>query len=631
MFNKLKRVLLGRSLRSDDIKHQKLSRLWGLPIMASDAVSSVAYAVEEILIVLVPLLGFAAFNYVPGVIVSIILLLLILAFSYSQIISHYPNGGGAYNVSKENLGRVPSVVAASSLVVDYILTVAVSISAATMAITAAIPEISPYKVLISVGCVVLITLGNLRGMRESSRVFGVPTYAFIVLMGAMIVTGLVRLALGTLPVISYTLEQKEAAFSGQVFTGLIVLLLLRAFASGCSALTGVEAVSNAVPSFKEPAQRNSRHVLYLLAGIIILVFGGTGILAVNLQVLHVDGTTVTAQIAQAVFGNNVLYYLVQAATALILILAANTAYNGLPLLMYILAHDRFMPRQFSHRGSKLSFSNGIIFIMVISSLLIIAFDSNPHRLIPLYSVGVFISFTLSQFGMFRKWHREKDKGWQYKSLINLFGAVVTGVGTLVVFGFKFLDGAWMLAIAMPLIVFVMLYVNQHYSHVAKQIELKEFGPFYPRDKDKKGSPCVVLLQTINKATLKAMNYANTISNDITVLHVCRYPEHAQELRAQWAALKIPFKLEIIENPYRDIIKPLQAYVFEREKVLDHGEQLTLVLIKYVTKHWYDMVLHNQTTYFIEKNLSHFKNVASVIIPYHYSLDKTVIKGLELDD
>lgn len=628
---KMKTVILGKSLKNADLGHQKLTRLWGLPIMASDAVSSVAYAVEEILIVLVPVIGFAAFDYAPGVIISIILLLMILAFSYSQIISHYPSGGGAYIVSKENLGEKPALIAAASLIVDYILTVAVSISASTLAITAAVPELHQYRVVISLFFVLLISVGNLRGIRESSRVFGIPTYAFIILMGVMVVVGFVRLGTGSLHPITYSSEQLAGILNAPEYQGLMILLLLKAFSSGCSALTGIEAVSNAVPAFQNPAQRNARHVLYLLAAVIAFIFGGTGLLAVKLQVLHIEGTTVTAQIAQSVFGTNILYYLIQIATALILILAANTAYNGLPLLMYILAHDNYVPRQFSHRGAKLSFSNGIIFIFVAASLLVVVFDSNPHRLIPLYSVGVFISFTLSQFGMFRKWHREKDKGWQYKSLINLFGAMVTGVGTIVVFSFKFLDGAWMLAIAMPIIILLMVYVNKHYAQVGKALELKEFAPYYQRASDKKGTPCIVLLQTINKATLKAINYANTISDDITVLHICRYPEHAAALRAQWKELAIPNKLEIIENPYRDISKPLQAYVFEREKGLAHGENLTVIMIKYISSHWYDQVLHNQTTYFLERSLSRFKNVTSVIVPYHYSIDSIVSGKVELDD
>lgn len=629
--SKVKTVILGKSLKNSDIAHQKLTRLWGLPIMASDAVSSVAYAAEEILLVLIPVIGFAAFNYAPYIIISIILLLLILAFSYSQIISHYPNGGGAYIVSKENLGEKPALIAAASLIVDYILTVAVSISAATLAITAALPELQQYKVVISLFFVLIITVGNLRGIRESSHVFGVPTYVFILLMGSMVIVGFIRIASGSLHPMTYTSDQLAGIMNNQAYQGLMILLILKAFSSGCSALTGIEAVSNAVPAFRQPAQRNARHVLFMLAGVIAFIFGGTGFLALKLHVIPMTGTTVTAQIAQAVFGQNIIYYLIQFATAVILILAANTAYNGLPLLLYILAHDNYVPRQFSHRGAKLSFSNGIIFIFFAAALLIIAFDSNPHKLIPLYSVGVFISFTLSQFGMFRKWLREKDKGWQYKSLINAFGALVTGVGTIVVFGSKFTEGAWMLAIAMPIIIILMVYVNKHYASVNKALELKEFAPYYERAADKKGTPCIVLLQTINKATLKAINYANTISNDITVLHICRYPEHAESLRKQWADLAIPSQLVIIENPYRDVTKPLQAYVYEREKNLSHGEILTVIMIKYISSHWYDLVLHNQTTYFLEKSLSRFKNVTTVIVPYHYSIDSIVSEKIEIDD
>lgn len=626
----LKKVLLGRPLKNEALAHEKLSRLWGLPIMASDAVSSVAYAVEEILLVLVPVLGFAAFGIVPWVAAAIIGLLAILAISYAQIISHYPSGGGAYNVSKENLGTMPSLIAAASLVVDYVMTVAVSVSASTMAIVAAVPSLYPYRIEISVACVLLLTLGNLRGLRESSILFGIPTYVFIVTMGILIVTGFARLASGTLAPIAYTPAQMGGTME-QLGTALLIVLVLRSFASGCSALTGVEAVSNAVPAFRNPSQRNARHVLFLLAGVIVFIFGGTAILAVNLHVISIPGTTVTAQIAESVFGRNVFYFLVQATTSLILLLAANTAYNGLPLLMYILAHDRFVPRQFSHRGAKLSFSNGILFILVCAAGLIVAFGSNPHHLIPLYSVGVFISFTLSQYGMFRKWRKEKYRNWRWKSLINLFGAVVTGVGTIVVFSSKFLEGAWMLAIVMPLLVLVMLYIKHHYDMVAKQLELTEFAPYYPHKGKAKGAPAIVLLQSINKAALKAINYANTISGDVTVLHVCRYPDHARELREQWERLGNPLKLEIIENPYRDIRKPLEAFLFEREKELPHGKCITVVLIKYVAYHWFDSVLHNQTTTWLERSLAHFKSVTTVVVPYHYSIDRTVLKNVELDD
>lgn len=627
----VKKAILGKSLRTDEIKHERLSRLWGLPILASDAISSVAYAVEEILLVLVPLLGFAAFGYVPGVVAAIILLLLILVFSYSQIISHYPNGGGAYIVSKENLGEMPALLSGAALIIDYILTVAVSISASTMAIVAAVPSLNPYRVEISVSCILLITIVNLRGMRESSKIFGIPTYAFIFAMVVMIITGLFRWFSGTLAPITYTADQLASVLPQQLYQGVLILLVLRAFSSGCSALTGVEAVSNAVPAFRNPSQTNARHVLYMLGGIIIVIFGGTTFLAVSLQVIHISGTTVVAQIAEAIFGRNFFYFVIQITTSLILILAANTAYNGLPQLLYLLAHDHYVPRQFSQRGAKLSFSNGIIFIMIVAIFLVVVFNSDPHNLIPLYSVGVFISFTLSQYGMFKKWLKEKDKGWQYKSLINVFGAIVTGVGSVIIFYSKFFEGAWMLAIAIPVIIYVMVYIRNHYAEVKKQLELTEFAPYYPRPPGMKGTPCVVLLQSINKATLKALNYANTISDDITVLHICRYPEHAQELREQWADLKIPLKLEIIENPYRDISTTLKCYINKRSKDLSHGQNLTVILIKYVANHWYDSVLHNQTTYFLEQTLSRFKNVTSVLVPYHYSIDAIAKKVKDLDD
>lgn len=629
--SKVKKVLLGRSLKTEELGHEKLSRLWGLPIMASDAVSSVAYAVEEILLVLVPMIGFAAYNYAPGVILSIILLLLILAFSYSQIISHYPNGGGAYVVSKENLGSKPALTAAAALIVDYILTVAVSISAATTAITAAFPALHPYRVVISVIFVSVITLGNLRGMRESSRIFGVPTYAFILMMAIMIAAGFIRLFTGSLEPVVYTGKELAGILPSETYKDLLLLLLLKAFSSGCSALTGIEAVSNAVPSFKDPAQKTAKHVLYMLSGVIIIIFGGTGLLAARLNIMPVEGTTVTAQIANAVFGQNILFFLLQLTTALILILAANTAYNGLPLLLYILAHDGYVPRQFSHRGAKLSFSNGIIFIFTAASLLIIAFDSSPHKLIPLYSVGVFISFTLSQFGMFRKWLKDKEKGWQYKSLINLFGSIVTAVGTVIVFSFKFTQGAWMLAIVMPALIFLMSRIRLHYKNVQEALDLKEFAPYYPSAPGTAPLNCIVLMQNINKATLKAVNYANTISSDVTVLHICRYPKHAEELRRQWEEMKIPLRLEIIENPYRDIVNPLMGYVYEREKELEHGENITIVMIKYITSKWYDRILHSQTEYFLEQKLSRFKNVSTVLVPYHYTFRSILTSKIELDD
>jgi amino acid transporter len=364
-----KNLLLGKPLKNSDIKHEKLSILWGLPIMASDAVSSVAYAGEEILLVLVPVIGMSSFKVAPFVVLPIILLLLILIISYSQIIDHYPNGGGAYNVSKENLGKYPSLLAAASLVVDYIMTVAVSISSATAAITSMFPELGEFSVLIALIFLAVITLGNLRGLRESSKIFGLPTYIFIVSMAIMIVTGFIKLATGMMQPLHYVAGNPHLVSQNlsSSMIALTLVLVLHAFSSGCTALTGVEAVSNAIPNFKEPSQKNAKSVLFLLGGIIVFIFGGTTLLEVNMRVLPLNNVTVISQIASHVFGSGgfvFMYYIIQIFTALILILAANTAYNGLPLLLYILAHDNYVPRQFAHRGTKLSFSNGIMFIFV---------------------------------------------------------------------------------------------------------------------------------------------------------------------------------------------------------------------------------------------------------------------------
>ena len=613
---KIKNLFLGRPLKNDELQHQKMTRLWGLPILASDAVSSVAYAIEEILIILVPAMGILAYSVFPAVVIPILLLLLILVISYSQIINHYPGGGGAYTVAKENIGKKTSLLSASALTIDYILTVAVSVSSSTAALVSAFPVLFDYKIIISVGCVAIITLINLRGIKESSKVFGLPTYIFIFSMAALIIVGIFKLLTGNLSPIDYT----TSVLPAETVQGIVLLVILRGFSSGCSAMTGVEAVSNSVPSFKSPSTRNARHVLYLLAGIIIFIFGGTSILAFNLHVFPMEGHTVLSQISSAVFGNSFMYYIIQIFTSLILILAANTAYNGLPQLLYILAHDGYVPRQFSSRGTKLSFSNGIIFIFIAASALIIGFKSNVHALIPLYSVGVFISFTIAQFGMFLKWKNTNDKNAKYKRWINAFGAVVTFVVSIIVFVTKFVHGAWILAIAMPALMAIMYFINRHYSFISDQIALTEFNPYY--DKDKVSSTqCILLVHDINKPFLKAINYASSISSNITALHVCRHHQHAEELRQQWDRLKIPFELNIIETPYRDIIAPMDEYLWEREKQLKHGENISVIIIKFITQHRYDNILHNQTTYILSKSLSKHKNVASITVPFHYKLDE----------
>lgn len=616
----LKKFLLGDALKDDQLKNQKLSRLWGLPIMASDAVSSVAYAVEEILMALMPALGLMAVNYVGIVSVPIILLLLILIFSYSQIISHYPNGGGAYVVSKENFGKKASLLAATCLIIDYIMTVAVSISSSTAAILSVYPNLEPYRIPISLICVGAITLINLRGVGESSKIFGIPTYAFIFSMMALIFTGVFRFFSGNLAPIQYETAQISHLLS-QNIQGMSLAVFLCAFSSGCSALTGVEAVSNAIPSFKEPSQKTAKQVLFMLGGIIAVIFGGTSFLATILKVVPLEGKTVLSQMGTMIFGNGIMFYILQLTTSLILLLAANTSYSGLPILLAILAKDHYMPVQFSQRGTKLSFSNGIMFIFAVSSFLLIIFNADTHKLIPFYSVGVFVSFTISQFGMFVKWMRFKSPGWQYKSIINGVGALVTFIGSIVVFTTKFSHGSWALLIVAPLLMLFMDATHKHYLRFLKGISVLGYDYKYKESVSSDVFPCVVLINKINMAALKTLDYANKITSNLTALHISVSHEETKRLQRQWENLKIGVPLKIIYTPYRDIVTPIREYIKERSEHLEEGENLTVVLTRISGNDFLNKLYHNQTTFFIEKELRKYENVATILVPYFYNKSK----------
>lgn len=610
----IKHILLGKALRSDQLSEQKLSRTWGLPIMSSDAISSVAYAVEEILHALVPFLGLAAVAFVGVIGVPIVVLLLLLIFSYTQIINHYPNGGGSYTVSKERFGNKPAILAATCLIVDYIMTVAVSISSSTAAIIAAFPVLAPYPVYISIFSLIIITLINLRGASESSKIFGVPTYAFIFTMIFMIVVGFAKIFMGTVEPITYTASQVQG-LPAHVTSGITILLFLKAFSSGCSALTGVEAVSNAVPSFQDPPQRKAKHVLFMMGGCIFFIFGGTTFLASALKVIPMENTTVMAQMAEQLFGKGFFFFLLQTTTALILLLAANTAFNGLPPLLSILSRDRYMPEQFNSRGTKLSFSNGILFVSFMSAFMLIIFRADVNRLIPFYAVGVFVSFTLAQAGMFMKWVSDQEKGWQYKSIINLVGALITLIGTVVIFSSKFMDGAWMLLIAMPLIAAFMAFTHHHYMTLRDKTKLEGYAYDNKKYTSTNEAPVIVLVHLLNRGTIKALNYAKNISCNITCLHLNTTQYHTDQLLEKWKELEIDIPLEVIDAPFRDIITPLNEYITEKEHENEDKSVITVVLTKYVQVRWFDNLFHNQTTYFIERKLATHAGVATVLVPY----------------
>lgn len=612
---KLKHILLGNALKSNDLEGEKLGPFWGVPIMASDAVSSVAYAIEEMLLVLVPILGLSAVNYLGFVTSPIILLFLVLAFSYSQIISCYPNGGGAYVVSAENIGKTASLVAASALMIGYIMTVAVSLSAATAALVSAFPGFSHYRLIFALLFLCIITLLNLRGMRESSKLFGIPTYAFILIMLALIVTGFVKLFTGNLPPVHDSEAMKPV--TGGLGT-VSLFLLLRAFSSGCSALTGVEVVSNAVPSFREPSQRNAKNVLFILVGIIIVIFGGSVILVTSLHIIPLEGKTVISQMGSAIFGQGIMFYVLQFATSLILLLAANTAYNGLPTLLAILADDGYVPRQFMHRGTRLSFSNGILFIFFLAALLLIVFRAETHYLIPLYAIGVFLSFTLSQTGMVLRWIRVKGKGYRYKMLINGLGALMTGTGTVIVFVTRFPQGSWMLAIVIPIIVCVMYRIKRHYEFVGRQLKVNDFMAHYHKSVSQDTNLCVVLVGGINRSVLKALNYANLITSNVVALHISTDEEQSERLQKRWVETGIDVPLEVVMSPYRELIEPVEDYISKKEENLKPGDMITIVMSRFMEESLFANILHNQTTYFIMQKLRRHRNVATVLVPYIYS-------------
>ncbi|HBF37112.1 MAG TPA: amino acid permease [Firmicutes bacterium] len=628
----LKRFIIGKPLDNEALKDEKYSVFWGLPILSSDAISSVAYATEEVLIVLIPAVGVLAFKPLIGISWAIIGLLAILTFSYRQTIMAYPGGGGAYVVASENLGSYAGVAAGSALAIDYILTVAVSISSGVFIISSAFPILLKHQVLLALIILGVILIGNLRGIRESAKFFGVPAYAFMFAMMSMIIVGVAKVYIfGKVPM-------GPAHLLGVGPEPLTIFLVLKAFSSGCAALTGVEAVSNAVPNFKDPAPKHANRVLLLLAFIVLCLFGGISFLAYLYHAVPLAHESVLSQISTQIFGHNFMYYFIQVATMVILVMAANTAFAGFPMLFSLMARDGYAPRQMTQRGERLSYSNGILVLTLIAAFLIIIFNASVTRLIGLYAVGVFISFTLSQSGMFMHWLRRKDKGWHYKAAINGFGAIVTFITVLVIGNTKFFMGAWIVIVAIPILMAMFMKIKRHYKAVAEQLRLKpeELGAL-DFSKATYRNHVIVPIESINRASVRALRYAKTISDNIVAFNIATNEEAEHRFKEKWNQLNTNIPLIVKYSPYRKVVEPLLDFIESYEEHnYQPGDMITVILPQFSVCHWWQNILHNQSRLFITRNLLKHKHIVIATIPLQLRQDQMVIeeahqKGMESFD
>ncbi|MEO7195477.1 MAG: APC family permease [Pseudonocardiaceae bacterium] len=624
-----KRLLVGRPLASRQLGDTLLPKLLALPIFCSDALSSVAYATEAILVAL-SVGGLAFYHLAPYLAIAVAVLFVIVAASYRQTCYAYPSGGGSYIVSHENLGSSAGLVAAAALLVDYVMTVAVSVVAGVSAITSALPSTAPHAVAMSVGFVAVLMLVNLRGVRETGKTFAIPTYGFVVGIFVMFAWAGVKLGTGHHLVAESAGYQIHA--TEQANGVLAAFLILRAFAQGCTALTGVEAISNGVPVFQKPKAHNAATVLSYLA--VLAVTMGIGItLLAGVSGVHAaldptqlglpaDATpkTVLAQVAAAVFGpGSVGFYVIQVFTAAILILAANTSFNGFPGLASILARDRYFPRQFHTRGDRLVFSNGIVLLAVFAAVLIYAFNANTNALIQLYVIGVFIAFTLSQIGMVKHWHTAlaagPPSGERHRihraQLINGLGAVATGVVFLIVLVTKFIEGAYLVVIAIPVLFALMRGVNRHYATVAREIAVEDVRPVGPSR-----NHVLVLVSSVSGPTLRALAYARSLRpHTLEAITVTVEEDESAQLRQDWDDAGLDFPLKILESPYREITRPILKYVRDYPRT-GPRDIITVIIPEYVVGHWWEQLLHNQSALRLRARLLFLPDVVTVDIPWH---------------
>lgn len=616
--------LIGNPLRTADAPHQTISKTIGLAVFASDALSSTAYATQEIMIILA-IAGTGALTHVFPISLAIVTLMIIVTISYEQTIHAYPGGGGAYIVARDNLGELPAQTAGAALLTDYILTVAVSISSGVAQITSAFPNLVAYRVHLAVALVFFIMIMNLRGVKESGKIFAIPTYFFIIAMVTTVGIGLLRFFSGSLGTVVNPPE-----FSVEGALGVVTpFLLLHAFSSGTAALTGIEAISNGITAFREPRSKNAGTTLIWMSTILATLFLSISFLSGRIGVVPSEIETVISQLARTVFnGQGFLYLALIGGTAVILIMAANTAFADFPRLGALHAGDGFLPRQMTFRGSRLVYSWGIVVLAIFASLLIIMFQASVTRLIPLYAIGVFLSFTLSQTGMARRWWKSghlkgdeelvepgstihHDKRWKYKMIINGFGALCTFT-VMIVFGVtKFKDGAWIIVLLIPLLVSGFFSIHHHYKSLAKKLSLENFNSA-PRVKRHR---VIVLIAGVHRGSLAALSYAQTLGDDITAVHVSIDPQESEKVRAKWDVFGDGTRLVILESPYRLLVEPVLDYIKKLSDIRQPNEMLTIVVPQFIPAHWWENFLHNQTALLLRFALIFKPGLVIVEVPY----------------
>lgn len=618
LWQRVRRVFVGNPIATEEQEEQRLPKWKALAVFSSDALSSSAYATDEILLVLA--LGGLSLAYSIPIALAICTLLAIVTFSYRQTIRAYPSGGGAYIVARDNLGDVAGLTAAAGLSVGYILTVAVSIAAGVFAVSSAFPELDAsrdilgvsieMKVLLAAAAVGVITILNLRGISESGTIFAIPTYGFILAFGTMIIAGFVRIVLDP-DLRAEPLESWEHTGT----TAFAWFIILRAFASGSAALTGVEAISNGIPAFQKPEPRNAATTLMMMALILGTLFFCVTFLANQFDIQHSKEISAPAQIAKTVFGETPIFYLIQAFTALILFLAANTAYADFPRLGSILARDRFLPHQFLFRGDRLAFSFGIWVLGITSVVLLVIFNASVNRLIPLYAFGVFLSFTLSQSGMIRHWLKVREPGWKPSIVINTVGAATTGVVAVIVGSTNFVAGAWISMVMIAVVAVLLWAVYRHYTDVEEQLQVPEDAIFGFGPEARHRQAVLVPVDEINHAVLRTVDYARSISPNVTALHITDDLDNGQELRREWNRRVMDIEMVLINSPYRSFVRPVLSYIDALDKA-DPGQYVTVVLPEFRTPFPWQRFLHNQSARRLKNALLERPNTVIVEVPYH---------------